>query len=131
MDEENLLQRIMKQESWDDLIAQVVALDNLDPWDIDLVKLSDSFLKYIKSLERLDFRIPAKVVLVAAILLKLKAEILTPFLRPKEAENSYNPFLFEPDNFDNIKDKVSELELKPGLVRRAKRKVPLDELLAA
>jgi segregation and condensation protein A len=131
MNEENLLQTIIKQESWDDLIVHIVTMENLDPWDVDLVKLTESFVKYIESLERLDFRIPAKVVLVAAILLKLKSEILNPLIKPIENGASFNSFNLEMDDFDDIKQRLSQVELKPGVMRKVKRKVTLDELVDA
>ena len=78
MKEESLLEMILKEESWEELIYNIVSYEGLDPWDVDIIKLADSFLKYIEGMKTLDFRIPAKVVLVAAILLKLKSDILSP-----------------------------------------------------
>lgn len=131
MQEENFLHTIIKKESWDDLIMHVVSTENLDPWDIDLVKLTDSFLDYIEKLERLDFRIPAKVVLVSAILLKLKSEVLNPIIRPPVVDTPFGTFNLDENDFEDIRQKVSEIDLQPKIMRRVKRKVTLDELIGA
>lgn len=98
----------------------------MDPWDVDLVKLTDSFLKFIKNIEELDFRIPAKVVFVAAILLRLKSDNLSIFE--------------EEDTDDLLKEQkpFAELGIDPNLVqlgypmkRIPKRQVTLDELVTA
>ena len=48
----------------------------MDPWDIDIGTLSKSFLDKLKKLKEMDFRISGKVVLAAAILLRLKSHKL-------------------------------------------------------
>jgi len=129
MQEQNLLEMIIKEQSWEELIYHVVSYEGLNPWDVDIIKLTDSFLNYIKKLKILDFRIPAKVVLVAAILLKLKSEILSPI---KREETNYFPGEDQyPEEFDWIKQQVEEMKLKPPMERHVKRKVTLDELVGA
>jgi segregation and condensation protein A len=129
MEEQSLLEMIIREQSWEELIYHIVSYEGLNPWDIDIVKLTDSFLKYIESLETLDFRIPAKVVLVAAILLKLKSDLLSPF---KEEEAEYRPEEIEfEDQFEEIREELEKLSLKPPVERRVRRKVTLEELVDA
>lgn len=129
MKEKEILDMIIEEKSWEDLIYHIVSFEDLDPWDIDIIKLTDSFLEYIEGLETLDFRIPAKVVLVAAILLKLKSEVLSPF----KGETDY--YLPEeeglPLELRLIKEEISKISLKPPMERHMKRKVTLDELVNA
>jgi len=129
MEEQNLLEMIIKEESWEELIYNIVSYEGMNPWDIDIVKLTDSFIKYIESLKFLDFRIPAKVVLVAAILLKLKSNILSP-LKVEESEFFPSGKEISPE-FLQIKQELEKLELKPPIERYVKRKVTLDELVDA
>jgi len=131
MEETNLLDIIIKQQSWEDLIHRIVTLEGLDPWDVDLKKLTDSFLKYTKKMTILDFRIPAKVVLVAAILLKLKSEILQPTRRIESSEFFLGNSDLGTANFDDIKKRLSQWQLKPVIEPTIKRKVTLDELVEA
>lgn len=117
---------VIEKENWEEVIYYIVSLENIDPWDVDLVKLTDSFLKFIKNIEELDFRIPAKVVFVAAILLRLKSDNLS---------------IFEEEDTDEIlkeQKPFAELGIDPNLVqlgypmkRIPKRQVTLDELVTA
>jgi len=129
MEEQNLLEMIIKEQSWEELIYHIVSYEGMDPWDVDIIKLTDSFMKYIEGLKTLDFRIPAKVVLVAAILLKLKSEVLSPI---KEGGSDYFPTESQlPEGLEWIKDELSKVNLKPPVERHVKRKVTLDELVDA
>ena len=129
MKEENLLKLILKKESWEDLIYHIVSYEGLDPWNVDIVKLANSFLSYIEKLRILDFRIPAKVVLVAAILLKLKCDALYP--SEKEEEEYFTEEDLKNEELRRIKEEISKLDLKPPIRRIVKRKVTIDELIDA
>jgi segregation and condensation protein A len=129
MEEQNLLEMILKGESWEELIFNIVSYENLDPWDIDIIKLTDSFLNYIEGIRTLDFRIPAKVVLVAAILLKLKSDILSPL--KVEGTEYYPEDIKLLDQFEQTRLELENIELKPPMERHAKRKVTIDELIDA
>ncbi len=130
MQEENLLQMIIKQQSWEDLIYNIISIEGLDPWNLNLTKLTDSFLKYIEDLKLLDFRIPAKVVLVVAILLKMKSEILYPTVKTQQTDYSFKDLELTGE-YDKIREQLSQLTLQPGIRRKVKRKVTLDELVNA
>lgn len=124
-EEENILKMIIEKESWEEVIYSIVSLENLNPWDIDLVKLTESFLNYINKLQELDFRIPAKIVFVAAVLLRLKADYLSIFEEePLEEVAKEKPF--------------ADLGIDPDLIqlglpmkRMPKRQVTLNELVTA
>ncbi|MCS7123678.1 MAG: segregation/condensation protein A [Candidatus Aenigmarchaeota archaeon] len=74
--EEKIINEIINKESWEEIIYYVVSLENLNPWDIDLVRLCDGFMNFLNKVIQLDFRIPARVLFVASILLRIKAEYL-------------------------------------------------------
>jgi segregation and condensation protein A len=124
-EEENILQMIIQKESWEEVIYYIVSLEKLDPWDVDLVKLTDSFLKFIRSVEELDFRIPAKIVFVAAVLLRLKADYLSFFEEKEEvleeAQKSFVDLGIDP----NL------IQLGYPIKRIPKRQVTLEELIYA
>ena len=131
MEEQLLLEKIIKQQSWEDLINHIVNMEGLDPWDVDLIKLIDAFLNHIEDMEMLDFRIPAKVVLVATILLKLKTEIAWPTIRRQPTEYSFEDLQDDLTSFEEIKQRLQQMTLNPGPIRIVKRKVTLDELVGA
>ncbi len=62
--------------TWQSMIYQLVREEGMDPWDIDLKVLAKRFLETINKLKRLDFRISGKIILAAAILLRLKSKKL-------------------------------------------------------
>ncbi|MEI2761619.1 segregation/condensation protein A [Methanothrix soehngenii] len=47
---------------------------DIDPWDIDIARTTEKFLQYIDSLEKRDLRIPARTLLYASILLRMKSD---------------------------------------------------------
>lgn len=61
---------------WQSLIYALVRSGKIDPWDVDISLFANEYLKMIRKLKELNFRISGKVVLAAAILLKLKTNRL-------------------------------------------------------
>lgn len=128
MTEENdLLKMVLEKESWEEILYQIVSLEQIDPWDVDIVKLTEGFMNFIRSAEQLDFRIPAKIVFVAAILLRLKSDYLSLFDEKSAVEEVLA-----------AEKPIEELGIDPSLVklglpmkRMPKRQVTLDELVTA
>jgi segregation and condensation protein A len=126
--EENILKTIIEKESWEEIIYFIVGVENLDPWDIDLIKLTQGFIKFIRSAQELDFRIPAKIVFVAAILLKLKADYLSIF---EEKESKVEETLKEEKAFEDLGIDPNLAIFAHPIKRIPKRQVTLDELIRA
>ena len=126
--EEDILKTIIEKESWEDVIYYIVSLEQLNPWDVNLVKLTGSFIRFIKDVEGLDFRIPAKVVFVAAILLRLKADFLSIF---EEEEESVEEMLKEDKPFAELGIDPNLVQLGYPMRRSPKRQVTLEELIVA
>jgi segregation and condensation protein A len=59
--------------TWKQIIFGLIETEEMDPWDIDISRIAQQFLKMLKTLKRLDFRISGKMVLASAILLKMKS----------------------------------------------------------
>lgn len=79
LDENKILEFIKSDYSWEQIIYEIVAWEGLDPWDLDISKLSNGFLRYLGAMKELDFRVPAKYVMVSAILLRMKSDYLRQF----------------------------------------------------
>ncbi len=60
--------------TWQTMIYELIRTEQMDPWDIDVSILSDRFIEVLKKMQKADLRISGKVVLAAAILLKIKSE---------------------------------------------------------
>jgi len=126
-EEENILQVILEKESWEEILYHIVSLEQLDPWDIDLVKLTEGFLKFIRAARELDFRIPAKIVFVAAILLKLKSDYLSIF----EERTAMDEAAEKQKEMIDLGVDPSLIQLGLPMKRIPKRQVTVDELVTA
>ena len=62
--------------TWEGLIRDIVKQENMNIWDINVARLSDRYIKSIRELKSLDFRVSGKFLLTAAILLRMKSEVL-------------------------------------------------------
>lgn len=73
--QERIFDIIFKEDeiTWQSMIYDLVKTEQMDPWDIDIGTLAQQFLDSLKKLKAMDFRISGKVVLAAAILLRLKS----------------------------------------------------------
>ncbi len=98
----------------------------IDPWNIDVVELADKFLKKV---EELDLRFSARVLLYAAILVRMKAEILVSeavFDEDEEVEE-FDEELPEIDlTFELPTEETVVSEMKP---KRPRRYTTLQELI--
>lgn len=65
-----------REIGWQDIIYDLINTEQLDPWNIDLTVLTDKYLMRIQDFEEADFFISSKVLLAAALLLRIKSEIL-------------------------------------------------------
>lgn len=62
--------------TWQSMIHKLVKEEGMNPWDINISVLSKRFLEMLKKLKKMDFRISGKVILAAAILLRIKSKRL-------------------------------------------------------
>jgi len=124
----NLL--VSRELSWQAIIYDLIKSEQLDPWDINLILLTQRYLEKIKELEEASFYVSSKILLAAAILLRIKSEMLV-----SRYIKSLDEILFgKPDEkqkpeFSMNLDDVSDLLPKSPLPRE--RKVTLPELMAA
>jgi len=65
-----------RDPSWQAIIYELVTSEQLDPWNIDIGVLCKSYFEKIKLLEETNFHISSKMLLAAALLLRIKSEIL-------------------------------------------------------
>lgn len=133
MDEKEIIDMIISGYPWEQIIYKIVCTEALDPWDLDICKLSDVFLKYITKLKILDFKIPAHYLLIAAILLKMKSEHLY-FIDFVENESEIEDIdekesIEMEDKFESgeMGFKFTTIHLHPKRV--PKRKIVFEELI--
>ena len=65
-----------KKPDWQVIIYEMVHTQQLDPWDLDLIVITKRYFEKIEELEETDFYISSKVLLAAALLLRIKSDFL-------------------------------------------------------
>ncbi len=65
-----------REIGWKEIIEDLINTEQLNPWDIDIIVLTDKYLERIQKMEEADFFISSKVLLAAALLLRIKSEML-------------------------------------------------------
>ena len=65
-----------RELGWQEIIYDLINTEQLDPWDVNIVVLTDKYLERIQKLEETDFFMSSKVLFAAALLLRIKSEIL-------------------------------------------------------
>lgn len=120
-----------KEVSWKAILLDLIKTEQLDPWDVDISLLVDKYLEKIYEIEELNFFISSKILLAAALLLRIKSELLRSSVR------DVDEILFGKKE-EQIKEKeiieINEDEI-PLIIPRSplprSRKVTLNELLTA
>lgn len=65
-----------RQLGWQEIIYDLINTEQMDPWNINIIILTDKYLDRIKNIEEEDFFVSSKVLLAASLLLRIKSEIL-------------------------------------------------------
>jgi len=107
--------------TWKEMLIDLVAKEQFNPWDIDISSLSKSFIKEIRQMKKVDFHIPANLILAASILLRFKSEGLRFETNVEPDEEVYIE--------ENGPVEITMLELQKRIP--PKRPVTLDELMNA
>lgn len=116
--------------SWQAILYDLINSEQLNPWDIDIAVLANKYLEKIKELEEVNFHMSSKVLFAAALLLRIKSEILLSIhirsldeilFGKEEEEKKKEEFVFNGD-FE---------ELIPRTPVPRQKKVTLQELMSA
>lgn len=96
----------------------------IDPWNVDIIDLTDKFLKKIE-----DLRVSGRIILYASLLLKMKSEILLSEIYGEEEEQSFEAYeedVYYYEEFEEIKELRS---ITLPVRRKVKRYTTLDDLV--
>lgn len=133
MDEKKLMDMITSGYSWEQILNQIIAWEGLDPWDLDIKKLSEAFTGYLRKLDELDFAIPAKYIIIAAVLLRMKSDHLH-FLEILDGQENPEIEDFDPIDLETEGNGKHVFEVNPISAppkRFARRRVIVDDLVVA
>ena len=118
-----------REIGWQEIIYDLINTEQLDPWNIDITILTDKYLKKVQELEEADFFVSSKVLLAAALLLRIKSEILL-----NKYIKSIDEILFgEKEKKKHVLERIELDEDIPFLIPKSPiprlRKVTLKELI--
>ncbi len=125
-----------REIGWKEIIHDLINTEQLDPWDINIIILTDRYLDKVRELEEADFFISGKVLLAASLLLRIKSEVLL-----NKYIKSVDEILFADKNKDQLRtglekgqvfeifenDEIPELIPKSPMPRF--RRVTLQEIM--
>ncbi len=117
-----------------EILVSMAERGEIDPWNIDIVEVTDRFLGELERMRELDLRISGRTLFFAATLLRMKSDY---FEEEEEAdeeeffdegEDYGGDFAFEGDfAFDGINGPIERLEreIKRRIGRKKQRKRPV------
>lgn len=120
---ENVLPGLMDPGEFEEPVEILVKLaqdGEIDPWNIDIVDVTDKFFRHVEKMERMDLRISGRTLHYAAILLRMKSNALVEV--PVVEDDSWI------DDFEFFE--VDEYPIpRPPVRRHSHRSVTLNELI--
>ncbi len=120
--------------TWKTIIMDLIRTEGMDPWDINLSHLAEEFLKTLKAMKELDFRISGKIILAAAFFLKIKSDKLL-----NEDLSALDDIMLPAEELEEFMDELpldeELIQAKPKLrhktPRPRKRKVSVYDLIGS
>jgi segregation and condensation protein A len=115
------IESFVREATWKDILVELVKRNELNPWDIDIAYIVGKYVDAVKRMKILDLRVPANIILAAAVLLRLKSDMLE--IEEKQAEVLAEEEVLPPYT------PVEGLSVRLRLPQR--RRVSLNELIEA
>ncbi len=140
MDEKKIMDLITSEYSWEQVIYKIIAWEGLDPWNLNLQILSMSFVKYLLKVNELDFKVPAKYLIIAAVLLRMKSDhlqyigdMVSGYMNEDEETGEEEDGTAVEDDLNGLGEQ-EKFEVTPVTVppkRHPRRKIMITELITA
>jgi segregation and condensation protein A len=106
-----------KETTWKSVIMDLVSSGKLDPWDVNISELTGMYIEFVRSQQEADLKVSGKMILAAALLLKMKSARLV-----NEDLSDFDRLLAQTE--------MSENDFYDGLEEmRDARQIPPEELL--
>jgi len=106
-----------------EILLYLAKNEKIDPWNVDIIAITDWFFSMLKSMEKLDIRISARTLMQASILLRIKSSSIS--------LDDETDFELPEDHVDQqlIIDPDIEHEYSLPSTSRKKGHISLDDLL--
>ena len=139
--EHKLFSLLVEQDEigWKSIIYDLVRQEGMSPWDVDVSRLAQLYLDRVKTIKEVDLKVSGKVVLAAAILLRIKSrrlvgEDLNEFDRLLASQDGENQFYDELEQQLVVGEQqaiAENIELLPRTPQPRARKVSVYDLVRA
>ena len=138
--QQKIFDLLLKEEdiTWKTIIYELVRTEQMNPWDIDITLLTQKYIKTIQELQKHDLKLSGKILLAAAILLKIKSTHLVDndianldrlIHQTEEAEGELLDLSDE--EFNRLKQDKEKYTLIPRNPQPRSRKVSIHDLIDA
>lgn len=96
-----------------EILLGMARAGEIDPWNIDIIDVTDKFLDKLVEREKFDLRASARTLLYASILLRMKSDVLVN-APPPEPEDDYLPdFDLEPEDYPVLEPRQRNIVARP------------------
>lgn len=126
--------------TWKSIILDLINSESINAWDVDISLLTQKYIERIKQLREKDLKLSGKVLLAAAILLKIKSNRLV-----SEDIEGFDRLLAgseidEVQFYDELENELKQgedyaieqnVELSPHMPSPRKRKISVHDLVRA
>ncbi|MBW2985795.1 segregation/condensation protein A [Candidatus Woesearchaeota archaeon] len=140
--EDKLFQMLVEDNeiSWKAIIYDLIRKEEMDPWDVNVSTLTKKYIERLKKFKEMDLKVSGKVLLAAAMLLKIKSKRLV-----GDDLNEFDRLLAstdvdEDEFYDDLAAELKRgeeraiyegIELMPRTPQPRKRKVSVYDLVSA
>ncbi len=133
---EKIFNMLFKEDevTWQSVIQELIKTEEMDPWDVNISLLTKKYIETIKKLKELDFRVSGKMLLAAALLLKIKSNKLVgediEYLDRLISSEDEEELTFEEELGPRPQEEIPK-NLIPRTPQPRKRKVSIHDLMGA
>ncbi len=122
--------------SWKDILLNLVKTEQMDPWDVNITQLTQKYIQAVKLMTEHDMRISGKMLLAAALLLRIKStqlveKDLAEFDLLLAGEEYNEDELFNGNNETGSGRDKSKYQLIPRNPQPRTRKMSIHDLIQA
>lgn len=116
------IEQLVHKPTWREMLLEIVEINDLDPWNIDISVVTNSYLEKIKRMKIEDLHIPANVILAASILLRFKAQAFE-----FEEQEPVMEEMYVEEHLDSASLEMLQLKMRI----QPKRAITLPDLITA
>ena len=107
-----------------DLLLHLIKESKVDIWNIKIVDITDQYLNYIKSMEKLNLNIASEYLVMASDLIEMKSRTLIPKEEEKQEEDPREELINRLIDYQIYKESTTKLKEYESLRKEVYTKEP-------